>query len=390
MAALWYIATRRVRPAYKLGHWCGRNEMEWNFFSALPNDEAELNRRCVWEYARECLPLVQRIRKLRMIVGNLMGIGDEGECARKTFRLVWARDGFTRIDDVGVLAKSGSKTYRELSAVAQRRNQSLQDFITRWTDLIDQISDITPRFDWRFFCSTAFPDKNWKVAAKMSVDDGQAGVLFRRTAWPSTGTFEVRVPHGKKRTRTKQVRRMPKLYRLEVEVGKPLVWGNPTEAGIIDLKIFEQDIIEIAQAQRESVGGRAHCFVVPDEYFDLHDPADLAAAFRSQCYLLDRRRPIANDVFWGQFGRVSCEAYLRSLGMMRLFHQCDRAERDEFLAALQKRKRPQSVAPKLWAKIQHFVGRADHSEARRAAKEILQKIFRVPPATKPISYGAYR
>ena len=134
-------------------------ESDWNWFSKLPrrekgkklprNVEDELVRMCVWEYARECGPLIEAISKYRQ------------------------------------------------TARAGRRSRKQAD------ELVQTIDEIAGRFNWRFLCSPDFPSKAW-----LDLGPGQRTkqidfpFVERAAVRPKLGTIEVEHGKGKRQQKT--------------------------------------------------------------------------------------------------------------------------------------------------------------------------------------------
>jgi hypothetical protein len=345
----------------------------WDFFGELPQKGAELNRMCIWEYARECRPLIQAVDKLRTMVGSVLRIGDDEECARETYQRVLNK-GATDAEDIPAIVMSRrSKKFRQLSPAEKKRVESLKHLSENWPKLVESIGAIVPRFNWRFLCSPGFPSKPW-LLARLECGSLASDSLFPEPAIPAGGKFTVKVKYGKKK-RGKIIRRLPKVYSIELAV---------SPKSIVDLFHFEQEIVEIAGAEEEEK--RVHCFVIPDDDFLLYDSELLAAALRKQCHRLDRRRLMLTDNATMRFGRTNCSAYLRALGMMRLFHDYDAEERYDKLDWLQSRRRVQSITPAKWKEILDMISRADRTEARRTATEVLGGLFCVDEGERPVSY----
>jgi hypothetical protein len=345
----------------------------WDFFGKLPKENVDLNRMCIWEYARECKPLVQAVDKLRTMVGSVFRIGDDEECARETYRRVRKR-GAVEAEDLAALCISRrSRKFRQLAPAEKRHVDSIKYFFEHWPVLEDRIRAIVPRFNWRFLCSPGFPAKPW-LLGQSECGDLSSESLFLEPAIPVGGKIIREVRHGKK-TRNKSIRRLPRIHRIQFGVsGKR----------IVDIARFEDEIAEIAG----TVEGDSHaqCFIIPNDYFLLYDAELLAASLREQCHLLDRRRLTLNNEVTSQFERTNCSAYLRALGMMRLFHEFDEGERNHQLNCLSERKRIQSIAPAKWKKIFAMIKGADGVEARRTATKVLRRLFRVSAGELPISY----
>ena len=159
-------------------------DSDWNWFAKFPHRETgkklprsaedELIRMCVWEYARECRPLVEAISK-----------------------------------------------YRDTVRIGQRAREEADE-------LVQVIERMAGRFNWRFLCSPDFPDKAWlDLSSRRSNAYADFPFAERASIRPTDVTIEVK--HGK-RTRPQKVDWLPTPPRFFGDLEIPKFWGRSIDS----------------------------------------------------------------------------------------------------------------------------------------------------------------
>lgn len=346
-------------------------QLDWNYFGNLPRGEHELFSMCVWEYARECLPLRDNITALRKLVGEYCGLTDPDKIARATYDRV--RKAIPLVDEKASLKWLVAQNPGRVRRSKTLKKRDVGIFVERWDEFRRAIDEIAGRFDWSFLCSAQFPEEPW-LQPEPECAIKARGALFRKSPLHSGENQEMKVPYGRKE-RVRVIPNLPKLFRFQGDMRDHAARG--------DVTVFNQlneEIDEVMRGRAERNAPAFHCFVVPDEYFDLHDPADLAASFRSTCLLLDRRRLIPNDTLVGSFTRRTAKDSLKWLGTMRFFHFFNGEDREEELTDLGR----QGTEAARTARY-HLTGKSAREMCDRAA-DTYRRIFNVPEGAEPLNY----
>jgi hypothetical protein len=344
-----------------------KNELDWNYLGSLPKGEHQLFSMCIWEYARECSPLRANIEALRKLTGDFYGLSAPAEIAKATYERV---KGTAPLVD----AEATQKMLSRLNAKRKTRGKDRSlAFIERWIELREAIDAIAGRFDWSFLCSASFPNQPW-LMTEPKCPIKSRGADFQRTAPLSGKIGELSVSYGKKK-RIKKGVHLPPLFRFDGDVANYLADG--------DVTVFDDLCENVREVMQRPEGPNAtafHCFVVPAQYFDRHSAEDIAAAFRSTCLLLDRRRLIPNDLVAGKFSRRTAKESLEWLAKMRFFHFFDRAERSVVLTKLRKRCTDADAISR------HALCLRWANEAGDRALDTYSRLFSVPPDCKPLHF----
>ena len=302
-------------------------EKDWNFFGALPSNLNELIRMCVWEYARECRPLIDAIAKFKAI--------PEPPRASRT-RLA-------------------------------RFNREQQR-------LLAPINKIAGRFDWGFLCARDFPSKPWLSRSARSSPQARDSLFTETKVLQPTDPY-VEVKHGKK-TRKQKVEWRPFPPRFFGDVSDCFENGNREVFDRLD-----QFVASVMAEQFDLGCNSFHCLVIPDSFFEIVEPDVLAAAIKHMCRCLDRRQLAPDaDRTAPTLKRPNYEAFLRWLGIMRFYHLFDSEKRQQILDHLRKTPAKLNVYTSLAG--------ANHAEARNRATRSFKRIFKVPPDCLPLSREA--
>lgn len=355
------------------------SDSDWNFFGKLDGAEHELTQMCVWEYARECQALIDKVSKLRDDIGNLSSRVDPEKDAWEAYIRVCGKGCLSEAEIVAVRLDPKSRAFRQLSENERKRRLGVRNFLDNWEKRTTEIAAIVRRFDWRFLLSASFPREPWTIARKSCRIIAEAP-LYKSSAMPSGETRTVRVRHGR-HLRNRKITTSPKIFPFQVNLQSYDERGDMTE-----INELTSDILEIAG---RDVSGRVklvHCFVVPDDYFERHDAEMIGKSFRRICGVLDRRRLIENEANSGAFRRVHLQRSLEWLGIIRFFNKYSSAERVQIIERLGRSSRAEDRgAQKVLAPLVDAKGSRD-GEARKKATELYCEIFHLPADARPNSY----
>ncbi len=233
---------------------------------------------CLWEYARECGPLITQIRSFKDTVAGHYGLSDEQEIAFEAY--AWAPG-----------RKYGGLPSRRFK---QGIDPQMVPFVEKVIHHCDAINQIAGRFNWGLFCSHEFPAMPW-------LEEGSRCPIRRvHEIWRSRGHS----PH------------LPRLGRVAGDLQQ--MFGEDLSQRGED---FVNEIAEFVRSQfPDEVASRFHAFIIPADYFELYSTGDIADALKKQLVLLDRRKLKPNSDIIEQRHRDQAWVWLQQLGIMRLLH----------------------------------------------------------------------
>lgn len=335
---------------------------EWNF---LGLKKAEIDKACLWEYGRECRPLIEQIKRLRDAVGQHYDASSDAEVALLTYQEI-------PFKKFNVLAEW---THKHPPLASRHDDAVLRDKIE---PILDEITRVVPRFNWGLFCSHEFPDLPW--LGKGST----CPITKQHKIWPESIvaggtmiTFNCKRLASKKgeqdRNDISSHKSLPYVHSFRAEL-------IACEGGTFNMNALIESVAEILP--EDSQTGDAiplHFFVIPDEDFLLYDKSHLSDAIKRHLNRLDRRK-IFPDPLQLKDRKNEWRAYLNALGVMRLLNGYSRPQLRNFVA---------DVDDKTIDKLQlHDIDKL--IESRRVVLPAFQGLFNVPADEVPIRWNRYR
>lgn len=303
-------------------------QTDWNFTAVGANDPA-IQQICIWEYARECAPLIRRINRLRELVARHYEISDPREIALRAY------------------AETPGLKYVEIPSAERTKltKAAREKFEPKISDAITEIAAIVPHLNWGLFCSHEFPDKGW-------LEESDCLIKQRHQLWHRTTAVVA-----------------ARVYHLEYDLGDVL---DGTSTAVVDELTEELKGI----AERDPQDSRhLHCFVVPDSHFDLFEKDQLVDAFKRHLKHLQRRKLIPQLPYPSKPDREHAWTYVHRLAVMRILHNCTKKEIQDIHDSL-----ADEAAHKM-----RLHDRTSFSDFRREAVAVFHRIFIFPGVEEPLS-----
>jgi hypothetical protein len=243
---------------------------EWNF-AGIANDNPDAAKICLWEYGRECEPLIEQIDFLRNIASDHRPSATAGEIAL----LLYSVTGHRRYVPVAA----------EMHAVPM--GADFASFADDAIPAVEEIEKIAWRFNWGLFCSEHFPDKPWLEP----VND--CPIRRHHQIWHESALPNPHVEHAE--------------LTLEIEQG-----------AIANIGDVEHTLLDMAGVTDSTGDLHAHLFLIDDAVLDRHSPAAIAKQVKHQLDLRNRQRLNRGDAPFLNLTRDDKRTSLHRLAIARL------------------------------------------------------------------------
>jgi len=241
------------------------DDAEWNF-STIRNDSSEALKVFLWEYGRECQPLINLVEEIKGIIVGEYQFTDGEKVANFAYQV------FKRKGRLALAVVPDGRPLEERYAFSEQLE-----------NLREKLDALVGNFNLGLFFSQEFPDMPWFDP------QSKCGIKHDYEPWPKV------------------------IHKFFAHV--PYFHGDP--------KNYGTELFGDSESESDE---NFHCFIIPDGYFDWVPKEDMLADIKQRLDQLNRRKITPSDLNAFKLSRDNVRANLRWLAAMRVLHYCDESE----------------------------------------------------------------